>query len=207
MSRRERLTDYWDDQAADYEQKVASAERRYFAGSRRWVCGRATGSTLEVAIGTGLNLRHYPDHVRLTGVDWSPRMVQAAQRNADRLARPVALSRADAADLPFADDVFDAVVCTFALCCIPDERAALIEAVRVLRPGGSLLLADHIAASNPLLRAAEHVVELVTIPLQGEHYTRRPLTTVRQLDLEIVATERLTHGAIEHVHARKPDRR
>ena len=207
MSRRERLTDYWDDQAADYEQRMASLERRYFADSRLWVCRRATGSTLEVAIGTGLNLRHYPDHVRLTGVDWSPRMVQAAQRNADRLARPVALSRADAADLPFADDVFDAVVCTFALCCIPDERAALLEAVRVLRPGGSLLLADHIAASNPLLRAVEHLVELVTIPLQGEHYTRRPLTTVRQLDLEIVATERLTHGAIEHVHARKPDRR
>jgi ubiquinone/menaquinone biosynthesis C-methylase UbiE len=145
--------------------------------------------------------------VSLTGVDWSPLMVQAAQRNADRLARPVALSRADAADLPFADNLFDAVVCTFALCCIPDERAALIEAVRVLRPGGSLLLADHIVASNPLLRAAEHVVELVTIPLQGEHYTRRPLLIVRQLDLEIVATERLTHGALERVHARKPDRR
>jgi ubiquinone/menaquinone biosynthesis C-methylase UbiE len=198
---------YWDDQAASYEQKMASVERRFFADSRRWVCQRAAGSTLELAVGTGLNLPLYANDVILTGVDWSPRMVQAAERSASRLARSIALTRADATALPFDDERFDAVVCTFALCCIPDERAALAEAIRVLRPGGSLLLADHVAATHPALRALEHVVELVTIPLQGEHYTRRPLNAVRQLGLAIVDTERLTHGAIERVHARKSDRR
>lgn len=204
VSRRERLIDYWDDEAAGYEQKIASVERRFLGDSRRWVCRRAAGATLEIAVGTGLNFPHYPDHVSLTGVDWSPQMVQAAERSASRLARPITLTRADAMALPFADERFDAVVCTFALCCIPDERAALTEAIRVLRPGGSLLLADHVIASNLLLRALEHVVEVVTIPLQGEHYTRRPLNTVRLLGLAIVDTERLTYGAIERVHARKP---
>lgn len=178
-------------------------EGRYLADSRRWVCRRATGSTLELAVGTGLSFPHYPDDVNLTGVDWSPQMVQAAERRATTLARPIALSRADAMALPFADERFDAVVCTFALCCIPDERAALTEAIRVLRPGDSLLLADHVIAPNPVLRALEDLAELVTVPLQGEHYTRRPLTTVRQLDLAIIDTERLTYGVIEHAHARK----
>ena len=131
-------------------------------------------------------------------------MVQAAERRARGLSRPIALTTADAMALPFADDEFDTVVCTFALCCIPDERAALTEAIRVLRPGGSLLLADHVVATNLVLRALEHLLELVTIPLQGEHYTRRPLKTVRALGLMIVDTERLTYGAIERVHARKP---
>lgn len=202
--RRERLIDHWDDEAARYEEKTASVERRYLADSRRWVCQRATGSTLELAVGTGLNFPYYPVTVSLTGVDWSPQMVQAAERRASRTLRPIALTRADAMALPFADGRFDTVVCTFALCCIPDDRAALSEAIRVLRPGGSLLLADHIVASNPALRALEHLVELVSIPLQGEHYTRRPLTIVRDLGLTIVDTERLTHGAIERVHARKP---
>ena len=202
--RRERLIDHWDDEAARYEEKTASVERRYLADSRRWVCQRATGSTLELAVGTGLNFPYYPVTVSLTGVDWSPQMVQAAERRASRILRPIALTRADAMALPFADGRFDTVVCTFALCCIPDDRAALSEAIRVLRPGGSLLLADHIVASNLALRALEHLVELVTIPLQGEHYTRRPLTIVRDLGLTIVDTERLTHGAIERVHARKP---
>jgi len=202
--RRERLIDYWDDQAASYEEKTASVERCFFADSRRWVCQRAAGATLELAVGTGLNFPYYPDHVSLTGVDWSPQMVQAAEWRASRMLRPIELTRADAMALPFADERFDTVVCTFALCCIPDERAALTEAIRVLRPGGSLLLADHVVASNLALRALEHLVELVTIPLQGEHYTRRPLDTVRDLGLTIVDTERLTHGAIERVHARKP---
>lgn len=206
MSKRERLIDYWDKESTGYEQKIASAERRYFADSRRWVCQRAAGSTLELAVGTGLNFPHYPVEVSLTGVDWSPRMVQAAERRASAMVRPVVLSQADAMALPFADEQFDAVVCTFSLCCIPDERVALTEAIRVLRPGGSLLLADHIVSSNLLLRAVEHLVELVTIPLQGEHYTRRPLDTVRQLGLDIVETERFTYGAIEQVHARKPAR-
>ena len=204
MPRRARLIHYWDDQAGGYEQKTAAVERRFLADSRRWVCQRATGSTLELAVGTGLNFAHYPDQVRLTGVDWSPEMVRAAALAARRSGRPVELARADAAALPFADDQFDTVLCTFALCCVPDERAVLTEAVRVLRPGGSLLLADHIVASHPVVRVLEHLLELVTIPLQGEHYTRRPLRTVHRLGLPVVDTRRLTYGAIERVHARKP---
>ena len=202
--RRARLVRYWDYEAARYEDSTASVERRYLADSRRWVGQRAAGSTLELAVGTGLNLPYYPVSVSLTAVDWSPRMVQAAERRARGLSRPIALTTADAMALPFADDEFDTVVCTFALCCIPDERAALTEAIRVLRPGGSLLLADHVVATNLVLRALEHLLELVTIPLQGEHYTRRPLKTVQDLGLTIVDTERLTYGAIERVHARKP---
>lgn len=204
MPQRRRLIDYWDARAGGYEQRTASVERRLLAESRRWVCRRAAGSTLEVAVGTGLNFPHYHGRVTLSGVDWSPRMVQAAQCRTARSAGPVALARGDAMALPFGDERFDSVVCTFALCCVPDERAALTEAVRVLRPGGSLLLADHIVAANPVLRALQHLVELVTIPLQGEHYTRRPLDTVRQLGLAIVDTERLHRGVIERVHARKP---
>ncbi|WP_203995328.1 class I SAM-dependent methyltransferase [Micromonospora lutea] len=203
MPRRERLVRYWDGQAASYDRKVASVERRLLADSRRWVCQRATGSTLEVAVGTGLNLPYYPDDVDLVGVDWSPRMVRVTRQRAVGLGREMTLLPADAAALPFVDGRFDTVVSTFALCCVPDERAALAEFVRVLRPGGSLLLADHVVASNVLLRAVQHLVDLVSVPTQGEHYTRRPLDVVRQLDLTVVASERLTHGAIERVHARR----
>ncbi|GLX02307.1 class I SAM-dependent methyltransferase [Microtetraspora sp. NBRC 16547] len=198
------LVDYWDRQAATYDRRLAGAERRFLADSRRWVCGRARGTTLEIAIGTGANLRHYPDDVDLTGIDWSPAMVQAARRQADRVHRAVRLHQADATALPFPAGTFDTVVSTFALCCIPDERAALIEALRVLRPGGRLLLADHVAASFWPLRALQHAVDLISVPLQGEHYTRRPVTTLRGLGATIEETERLTMGAIERVNARKP---
>jgi ubiquinone/menaquinone biosynthesis C-methylase UbiE len=183
---------------------MATAERRFFADSRHWVCSRACGATLEIAIGTGANLAHYPEEVELTGIDWSPAMLQVAHRQADRVHRAVTLRQADATALPFPAESFDTVVSTFALCCIPDERAALVEALRVLRPGGRLLMADHIAASFWPLRALQHAVDLVSVPLQGEHYTRRPVTTLRALGINLEASERLTMGAIERVHARKP---
>jgi len=197
------LVGYWDRQAPTYDTRMTRVERRYFADSRRWIGGRAHGSTLEIAVGTGANLPYYPREVHLTGIDWSDAMLEAAGRQAQRRGRPVVLRRADATALPFPPHSFDTVVCTFALCCIPDERAALTEAVRVLRPGGSLLLADHVVATFWPLRAFQYGVELVSIPMQGEHYTRRPVTILGTLDLEIAETERLTMGAIERVHARK----
>lgn len=204
VATRERMVRFWDRLAPTYDRKVAAVERRYLAESRSWVGRRAAGATLEIAVGTGLNLPYYDDGVTLTGVDWSERMLAVARRRADSLSRPVALQRADAAALPFDAGRFDSVVCTFGLCCVPDERAALSEALRVLRPGGSLLLADHIVSSNVLIRGLQHAVEAVTGRLQGEYFTRRPLTVVADLGLAVVDTQRLTHGAIERVHARKP---
>lgn len=168
------------------------------------MCGRAGGATLEIAIGTGANLSHYPREVDLTGIDWSPAMLHVVRRQADRVHRGVTLHQADAAALPFPAESFDTVVSTFALCCIPNERAALVEALRVLRPGGRLLLADHVGASFWPLRALQHAVDLVSVPLQGEHYTRRPATTLRGLGVTAEESQRLTMGAIERLHARKP---
>lgn len=205
MSRsRGTLVGYWDRQALTYDTRTAGVERRFLADSRGWVCGRARGATLEIAIGTGANLSHYPRDVDLTGVDWSPAMLDAARHQADRIHRGVTLHQADATALPFPAESFDTVVSTFALCCIPDERAALVEALRVLRPGGRLLLADHVAASFWPLRALQHVVNLFSVPLQGEHYTRRPSTTLRGLGVTAQESERLTMGAIERVDVRKP---
>jgi ubiquinone/menaquinone biosynthesis C-methylase UbiE len=131
-------------------------------------------------------------------------MLYATRRQADRVHRAITLRQADATALPFPAETFDTVVSTFALCCIPNERAALVEALRVLRPGGRLLLADHVAASFWPLRALQRAVDLVSVPLQGEHYTRRPVTALRGLGVTIEENERLTMGAIERVHARKP---
>jgi len=131
-------------------------------------------------------------------------MLRVADRRAAQAHRPVDLRRADATALPFPSRCFDTVVCTFSLCCVPDQRSALTEAIRVLRPHGELLLADHVAASFWPLRALQHLVEVVSVPLQGEYYTRRPLTLLRSLGVDVVTSERLTLGMIERVHARAP---
>ncbi|MFJ2031809.1 class I SAM-dependent methyltransferase [Streptosporangium sp. NPDC087985] len=204
-ARDRRLRGYWDRQAGSYDQKMAFAERRLFADTRQWLCGQAAGDALEVAVGTGLNLAHYPDDVRLTGVEWSASMLAVAQHRADGLGRAVDLQRGDARALRFSDGCFDTVVCTFSLCAIPDEQVALDEMARVLKPGGLLLLADHVASSAWPVRMLQGLADVATVPLAGEHYRRRPLRRVRAMGFAVERHERFKLGVIERFAARKPD--
>ena len=190
-------------QAERYDTLMQRLERRFFPDTREWVCGRADGDTLEIAIGTGLNLPHYPDGVRLTGLDHNAAALEFARARARHLGRDVVLRQGDAASLPCPDASFDTVVCTFVLCEVPDDAQAIREALRVLRPGGSLLLADHVVATNPLVRVGQHLLEALTIPLSGEHFTRRPSAQLPTSAAEVVAGDRFLHGVIERVHARK----
>lgn len=200
----ERRRRYWDKHAASYDRQMQFAERYFLGDSRAWVCSQAEGKTLEVAIGTGLNLAFYPADVELAGIDLSPVMLAQARRRAAALGRAVDLREADALALPFADASFDTVVCTFGLCAVVDDGRAVAEAVRVLRPGGLLLFADHIEGGAWPVRAIQRLVEIVSVPLQGEHALRRPLRHVESEGLEVLRRERFRLGLVERLAARKP---
>jgi ubiquinone/menaquinone biosynthesis C-methylase UbiE len=201
---RARWRRYWEKQSASYDQRMRFFDRVLAGDSRAWVCAQATGQTLEVAVGTGLNLPFYPSEIELTGIDLSPAMLAVARQRAGQLGRAVDLREADALALPFPDASFETVVCTFSLCAIPDEQGAVREMTRVLRRGGLLLLADHIAGAAWPVRAAQRAIEAVTVPLQGEHFTRRPLRQVRAEGFQIIRRERFKLGLIERLAARKP---
>jgi ubiquinone/menaquinone biosynthesis C-methylase UbiE len=194
----------WNACAPRYDRAMRFLERFQFNGGREWVCSRAEGDVLEVAVGTGMNLALYPEKVRLTGVDLSPEMLARARSRSAALGRAIDLREADAAALPFDDDTFDTVVSTLATCAVPDERAALAEMRRVLRPGGRLLLLDHIASTWWPIFLVQRLIEAVTIRTAGEHMTRRPLPVVQALGLIIEESERLKAGTVERVAARKP---
>jgi ubiquinone/menaquinone biosynthesis C-methylase UbiE len=116
----------------------------------------------------------------------------------------VTLREGDAQALPFPDGSFDTVVCTLSLCAIPDDQRAVGEMIRVLRPGGRLLLLDHVAGSAWPVRAVQRLLELVTVPTGGEHFLRRPLRHVQAAGLDIECHDRFKLGIVERLTARKP---
>jgi len=194
---------YWKTTASNYDRSISFLDRRLLASSRAWVCSRASGKTLEVAVGTGLNLGYYPQGTELFGLEFSHPMMQGALKKTAQLDLNASFTQGDALALPYANDSFDTVVCSYGLCGFADERAALAEMHRVLKPGGNLLLADHVVSSNFLVRGLQSMLELYSLPAHGEHFKRRPRLHLESLGFEIVAGARMSFGVIERVHARK----
>jgi phosphatidylethanolamine/phosphatidyl-N-methylethanolamine N-methyltransferase len=112
---------------------------------------------LEVGVGTGLSLRNYPRETEVYGIDLSYGMLlRAREKITRRRLRHVKLIAAmDACRLGFADESFDAVVAQFVITLVPEPEAALKEMARVLRPGGEIILANHLGAEEGLQAAIE----------------------------------------------------
>lgn len=191
-------------EAAGYDRGSDLFERWLFgAGHRTWACSRATGRTLELAIGTGLNLPEYPDDAEVTGIDLTPEMLEQARRRAADLGRRVELCEGDAQALPFPDGAFDTVLATYAMCSVPDLTLAIAEARRVLRSGGRLILVDHVRSSVAPLFWLQRLMELAPSRTQDE-LTRRPIDQVRAAGFTIEGSDRLRAGVVERLVARKP---
>jgi ubiquinone/menaquinone biosynthesis C-methylase UbiE len=133
-------------------------------------------------------------------------MLDVAKTKAEKSGRPIRLIEGDAQDLPFADHSFDSVVCTYALCSVPDDARAISEVDRVLRPGGRLILVDHIRSSVAPIFWLQWLYEFIPRRTKGEYSTRRPAVHVLRTDLHIRSRDRLRAGIIERLVALKPGR-
>jgi len=132
-----------------------ACRQRHVSAPRQSVVPRARGKTLEVGFGTGLNLPYY-DAGRVSGL-WAldPAWEAMAPLARQRLAAstiPLIPLPASADAIPATDAYFDSVVVTYSLCSIADPASALAEIMRVLKPGGNLLFAEHGLAPDPAVR-------------------------------------------------------
>jgi len=200
----ERIRRIYEKEAPRFDRSMGRWDRILFTETREWVCSQASGEVLEIAIGTARNLPFYPADVRLTGVELSPAMIDLARKRAEELGREVDLRLGDAEALEFADESFDTVVCTYSLCTIPDDRAAVREAKRVLRPGGKFVLAEHVRSPVGVVRAIERLIEPLAIRFGGDHLTREPLEHLEAEGFTVEAVERSKLGIVELVRAQKP---
>jgi len=193
-----------DETAPSYDRRISFFERLLFGGGRRWVCEQAQGDVLEIAAGTGRNLPFYGPETRLTTIELSPEMLAIAHRRQRDLGRQAELRLGDAQELEFADESFDTVVCTLGLCTIPDDRRAIAEAFRVLRPGGTLLLMEHVRSPSLPVRAVQRVLDPFAVHFEADHLVRDPLDHLEELGFSVETALRSKLGIVERVAARKP---
>ena len=174
----------YDRQAALYDLREAPMELFIGRWRRRLWSQVPPGSrVLEVGVGTGKNMRHYPPGVSVTAVDFSPKMLARAVRRARRRHVDVQLALMDAQALAFRDGAFDVVVTTCVFCSVPDPVRGLREVARVLRPDGRVLLLEHMRSRLPVLGRCMDWLNPLSVWLQGVNINRDTLGNVEKAGL------------------------
>ncbi len=185
MSIRERVF------AALYDPMSAAAERKFGAETKRKLLVNARGRVLELGVGTGLSLPHYPADVELVGVDASQPMLRRAEQRAKELGRAVTLVEASAEALPFENGSFDTAVSLAVLCSVRDQKQALAEVRRVLRPGGRFLFVEHVRSDDPSLARRQDRYERPWGWFAGGcHPNRDTLGAIEAAGFEVAEIER-----------------
>jgi ubiquinone/menaquinone biosynthesis C-methylase UbiE len=185
-----------------YDLMEAPVEGLRFASWRRRLAGRIAGPTaLEVGVGTGKNLAYYPQDVRITAIDFSPRMLARAQKRANKLNLQVDLQEMDVQHLDFADHSFDTVFATFVFCSVPDPVMGLRELRRVSKPEGRLLLLEHMRPDHPVLGWLFDVLNPIVVRMMGANINRKTIDNIRLAGWQIKAEENLSSDIVKIVEA------
>jgi ubiquinone/menaquinone biosynthesis C-methylase UbiE len=191
----------YDRIASIYDLMEAPMEWMGGRSRRKRVIAGARGDVLEIGVGTGANLEHYPEDVALTGIDISEKMLDRARERAASLGRETRLELADVELLPYPDDAFDTVTATCVFCSVDNPVQGLREVRRVVRPDGEVRLLEHVRPRNPLLGKLFDLLTPVTRRLIGPAINRRTEENLAAAGLRIEEARR--DGIWREIVARK----
>jgi ubiquinone/menaquinone biosynthesis C-methylase UbiE len=177
--------------AAIYDRGLKATEEAGLRQMRRKTLAAASGRTLDIGAGTGVNAGLFPPAVsELVLVEPDPHMLKQLRVKLEGSGEGAAAIQARAEGLPFADGSVDTVVFTLVLCTVPDPVAALAEAARVLRPGGRLLFVEHVRSRDPgLARWQDRLEKPWRFLADGCHCNRDTVALIEASPFELEQVE------------------
>ncbi len=158
---------------------------------------------LEVGVGTGKSFCYYPPDVVITAVDFSDRMLKRARDKASKQKVKVHLQQMDVQNLEFEDNTFDTVVASFVFCSVPDPVRGLLEVERVCKPGGKVVLLEHVLSANRILGWFMNLANPLLVPMLGANINRQTVENVSKSDLVVELVAGLGAGIFKLIEARK----
>jgi phosphatidylethanolamine/phosphatidyl-N-methylethanolamine N-methyltransferase len=194
----------YDRIAPIYDLMEGLVERSKYGDWRRLLWSKVEGENiLEVGVGTGKNFPYYPADVKITAIDFSGKMLRRARERAAREGVKVDLLQMDAQAMDFEDNTFDSAAATFVFCSVPDPVRGLEEIRRVTRPGGKVVLLEHVLSANRVLAGLMNLANPIISRLMGPNINRRTVENVGRSGLVVEQVTDLAAGIFKLIEARK----
>ena len=192
------MAGFYDRIAGLYDVFTWGADKRYARLKRRAFSG-ADGRTLLVGVGTGRDLDLLPEGLDLVGIDLSTSMLARARRRAIGYKGSVVILERNIEDTGFPEHHFDTVLTSCVFCSVGDPVKGLKEIRRILKPGGRLIMFEHMLSRNPLLQPMLYSMNFM-IPI-GPRFTRKTLANVRAAGFNVVLDENVYMDIVKHIEA------
>ncbi len=191
----------YDHFARFYDLAFAPAERLFLGRWRRETLSLLPDDAviLELGAGTGANFEFYPPNKHAVSSELSIEMLSAANKKIGSNA----LVQADAQQLPFPDDTFDAAFATLVFCSIPKPELAFAELMRVVNPGGNVVLLEHVRPPGVLGYVFDGL-NFLTVAFIDDHFNRRTADIAAASGLEILEVRQKAAGAVSLIVCRVP---
>lgn len=182
----------------------APMEGLLFKPWRERLWAKATGHhILEVGVGTGKNFDYYPKDARITAIDFSKEMLKQAAQTKVRKYTQVELALIDVQSLPYADNSFDTVIGSFVFCSVPLPNKGLKELYRVCKPGGQVLLLEHVLSQNSVVAWIMNLLNPFVVKLFGANINRDTVKNVKGCGFATVRVDENCGDILKLIEARK----
>lgn len=179
-------------------------EGLFFRRWRKTLWQKVQGEhVLEVGVGTGKNFPYYPENCQITALDFSEKMLAQAKKKQQYKQVDVTLELMDVQSLCYADNSFDTVIASFVFCSVPLPIKGLQELYRVCKPGGQVLLLEHVLSSNPVMARMMQIMNPLINAVFGANINRKTVKNVQACGFEKVILDPTSSDMVKLIQAIK----
>ncbi|HLR43304.1 MAG TPA: class I SAM-dependent methyltransferase [Pseudogracilibacillus sp.] len=159
------------------------------------------GNILEVGVGTGANFPYYPEGVHVIGIDFSPKMLEVAEKKISEAKASITLKEMDAEQMDFPDNSFDVVVSTCVFCSVPNPIRGLQEIRRVVKPDGKVVMLEHMRSNNKIAAKMLDIINPITVRMSGANVNRETIKNIENAGLKIEEEQYLMTSIMRKITA------
>lgn len=186
-----------------YDAMQLMMEKGKMPSWRQMVWNQARGKVLEVGVGTGKNIKYYPDNVEVTAIDFSEKMLDKARKKAEEMGKSVDLRLMDAQNLDFPDETFDTIITTCVFCSVPDAVQGLKEIRRVCKKDGQIIMLEHVRSKNELMGAVMDLLNPLVVRVVGANINRDTVRNLRNAGLNVIVEKDLMMDIVKHIKCKR----